>query len=158
MTTNALLSLTRNGGRKMRCPVDSTELKKTTYKSQIEIDQCPSCSGIWLDYGELESIQDCKRHDYSEELAKIPEFFDQSYKFALAKKEGTYSCPCCAKEMEKREYGLCSQIVIDVCPSCRGVWLHKDEIAELETFFEKCRFEAADIRQGMFKSFLLLFK
>lgn len=142
----------------MRCPVDSEVLKKTTYEAQIEIDQCPACSGMWLDYGELESIQDSKENDYSEELGKIPDFFEQSYKLALAKKEGAYSCPCCGKEMEKREYGLCSQIMIDVCPSCRGVWLNRDEIVELEIFFEQSRFQAKDIRQGLFKSFLSLFK
>ncbi len=142
----------------MRCPVDSEMLEKTVYEAQIEVDQCPSCSGMWLDYGELEAIQDSRENDYEEELGKIPNYFDQSYEFALAKTEGAYSCPRCGDEMEKREYGFSSQIMIDVCPSCRGVWLHKDEIKELEIFFEKSRFEANDIRQGFFKSFLSLFK
>jgi len=142
----------------MRCPVDSEVLEKTVYEAQIEIDQCPSCSGMWLEYEELEAIQDSRENDYEEELGKIPNYFDQSYEFALAKTEGAYSCPRCGDEMEKREYGFSSQIMIDVCPSCRGVWLHKDEIKELEIFFEKSRFEANDIRQGLFKSLLSLFK
>ncbi len=142
----------------MRCPVDSEMLEKTVYEAQIEIDQCPSCSGMWLEYEELEAIQDSRENDYEEELGKIPNYFDQSYEFSLAKTEGAYSCPRCGDEMEKREYGFSSQIMIDVCPSCRGVWLHKDEIKELEIFFEKSRFEANDIRQGLFKSLLSLFK
>jgi Zn-finger nucleic acid-binding protein len=142
----------------MQCPVDSEELQKTVYEAQIETDQCPSCSGMWLDYGKLESIEDSTENDYSEELGNIPNYFDKSYEFALARSEGAYRCPRCANEMEKREYGYCSQIMIDVCPSCRGVWLHRDEIKELEVFFERCRFEAKDIRQGLFKSFISLFK
>jgi Zn-finger nucleic acid-binding protein len=142
----------------MQCPVDSEELQKAVYEDKIEVDQCPSCGGMWLDYGELESIQETRENDYSEELRKIPDYFDKSYKLALARTEGTYCCPRCAREMEKRQYGFCSQIMIDVCPSCRGVWLHKDEIKELEIFFEKSRFEARDIRQGLFKSLVSLLK
>lgn len=141
----------------MRCPVDSEELQKAIYEAHIEVDQCPSCAGMWLDYGELETIQDSREKDYSEELRMIPNFFDKSYESALARSEGTYYCPDCRREMEKREYGYCSLIMIDVCPSCRGVWLHKDEIKELEIFFERSRSEAKDIRQGFFKSLGSLF-
>ena len=142
----------------MRCPVDSEVLQKTVYEEQIEVDQCPSCAGMWLDYGDLEAIQDSTEHDYSDELESIPNYFDHAYEFALAKNERAYYCPRCANEMEKREYGYCSQIMIDLCPSCRGVWLHKDEIKELEIFFEKSRYEAKDIRQGLFKSLVSLFR
>ena len=142
----------------MQCPVDSEELQKIIYEAQIEVDQCPSCLGMWLDYGELESIQDSRDTDYSGELQKIPNYFDKSYQLALAKNEGAYCCPNCHNEMEKREYGYCSRVMIDVCPSCRGVWLHKDEIKELEIFFEKSRLEAKDIRKGFLQSLTSLFK
>ena len=142
----------------MKCPDDSEELRKTKYEAQIEVDQCPSCLGMWLDYGELESIQDSLENDYSGELHSIPKYFDKSHELALARNEGSYSCPHCRNEMEKREYGFCSQIMIDVCPSCRGVWLHKDEIKELEIFFEKNRLEAKDIRKGFLQSLVSFFR
>ena len=142
----------------MQCPVDSVELQKTIYEAQIEVDLCPSCSGMWLDYGELEAIQDSRETDYSEELQNIPNYLDQSHQFSLARNEGTFHCPRCRNEMEKREYGYCSQIMIDVCPSCRGVWLHKGEIKELEIFFEKSRLEAKVIRKGFLKSLTSLFR
>ena len=142
----------------MQCPDDSDELQKTIYEAQIEVDQCPSCFGMWLGYGELESIQDSQEIDYSGELQNIPNYLDKSHEFALAKNEGSYNCPRCSNEMEKREYGYCSQIMIDVCPSCRGVWLHKDEIKELEIFFEKNRLETKDIRKGFIQSLISFFK
>ena len=142
----------------MQCPVDSEELKKTIYEAQIEVDQCPSCSGMWLDYGELESIQDSRETDYAEELQNIPNYFDKSYQFALAKNEDMLYCPHCGNEMEKREYSYCSLIMIDVCPACRGVWLHKGEIKELEIFFERSRLEAKEIRMGFLQSLTSLFK
>ena len=37
-------------------------------------------------------------------------------------------CPCCKKEMEIRDrHG----VEIDLCPSCRGVWLDKGELDRL---------------------------
>jgi len=107
-----------------------------------------------LDHGELEAIQDIRENDYSSELEAIPSYFDKSYEMALAKSEGVFACPKCEREMEKREYAYCSQIMIDVCPSCRGVWLHQDEIAELEIFFEKCRADTHEVRKGFFASLM----
>ncbi len=141
----------------MQCPIDSVVLQKSVYEGGVEVDRCLNCGGIWLDYSELEAIQDLRKNDYSEELASIPNYFNQSYEMALAKNEAVFSCPCCQKEMDKREYAYCSQIMIDVCPSCRGVWLHEDEIRELEIFFEKSRVETADIRKGFFTSLKSLF-
>ena len=131
----------------MQCPDDSTALDKVSYEGDVAVDQCCACGGMWLDHGELETIQDVREKDYSSELEAIPNYFDKSYEMALAKSEGVFACPKCEREMEKREYAYCSQIMIDVCPSCRGVWLHKDEISELEVFFEKNHVETSEIRK-----------
>jgi len=136
----------------MRCPDDSAELHKAIYEGDIEVDQCPDCGGLWLDHTELQSVQDLREKDYSKELAAIPTYFEKAYEMALAKNEGVVACPACEKNTEKREYAYCSQIMIDVCPYCRGVWLHNDELSELEIFFEKCRAETAEVRKGFFSS------
>jgi uncharacterized protein with PIN domain len=39
----------------MRCPKCGMELIEISFK-QIRIDRCSSCSGVWLDAGELESV------------------------------------------------------------------------------------------------------
>ena len=136
----------------MQCPDDSTALDRVSYEGDVAVDQCGSCGGIWLDRGELEAIQDICEKDYSSELSAIPNYFDKSYEMALAKSEEIWACPKCQRDMEKREYAYCSQIMIDVCPSCRGVWLHKDEISELEVFFEKSQAETSEIRKGFLVS------
>ena len=136
----------------MDCPVDSKGLVGVKYEGSIAVDRCSECGGMWLDHKELESIQDIRDNDYSKELSTIPNYFDKSYEMALAKAEGNLDCPNCHHDMEKREYGYCSQIMIDVCPTCRGVWLHKDELSELEIFFERCHAETAKARAGFFGS------
>lgn len=39
----------------MKCPNDQTTLLITD-RSNIEIDYCPECRGVWLDRGELDKI------------------------------------------------------------------------------------------------------
>lgn len=39
----------------MKCPIDGAELE-TVERSDVEIDVCPACKGVWLDRGELEKI------------------------------------------------------------------------------------------------------
>ncbi len=140
----------------MKCPDDSTNLERNTYEGDVQVDRCPDCGGIWLDHGELEAIEELQENDYRAELKTIPNYFEKSYEMALAGNTGTITCPKCERAMEKREYAYCSQIIIDVCPQCRGVWLHEDEIAELEIFFEKNRLETAEIRKGFLMSLLSL--
>ena len=39
----------------LRCPVDGSRLVQTE-RSEILIDACPECRGVWLDRGELDRI------------------------------------------------------------------------------------------------------
>lgn len=39
------------------CPHDGAVMEKKT-ASGITIDHCPSCQGVWLDKGELESLRE----------------------------------------------------------------------------------------------------
>jgi len=39
----------------MKCPIEDTELMMTE-RSNVEIDYCPKCRGVWLDRGELDKI------------------------------------------------------------------------------------------------------
>jgi len=41
----------------MKCPIDGEDLV-VTERSEVEIDVCPKCRGVWLDRGELEKIVD----------------------------------------------------------------------------------------------------
>ena len=41
-----------------RCPEQILEAKWFSDLKQVEIDQCPKCSGIWLDAGEFTRIYD----------------------------------------------------------------------------------------------------
>ncbi len=48
----------------MKCPIDGETLV-ISERSQVEIDYCPKCRGVWLDRGELDKI--IERSGQSEE-------------------------------------------------------------------------------------------
>ena len=53
-------SVTVNESQKRKCPRCEDIVMMRHYfsiKQQVEVDECSSCAGIWLDYGELEKIR-----------------------------------------------------------------------------------------------------
>ncbi|GAB4185828.1 MAG: hypothetical protein Kow00108_23280 [Calditrichia bacterium] len=142
----------------MQCPIDRSELVKRIYEANVEIDECPQCKGVWLDEGELEKIQEISDNDYSDELKKMPDYIGNAFDMAKDRREENRVCPKCNQSMDRREYGYCSQVMIDVCPSCRGIWLDNHELQKLEIFYEKSRVEANELKSGFLSSLLNMFK
>jgi Zn-finger nucleic acid-binding protein len=125
----------------MRCPRDGAELTARIYEANIEIDECPTCKGTFLDQGELESIQAAVEKDHRGEMA-FP--VDSVRAEMAAEREEALplvDCPKCSATMERRRYGLGSQTVIDACPQGHGLWLDRGELEELERFYERSQDE-----------------
>jgi len=140
----------------MRCPHDGSKLEPETYEADIEVDICGECRGMWLDQGELERIQATVERDYSAELGQVPDKTRRAYQAARQMGGKDLSCPKCEGAMSKVEHGYCSQIVVDVCPSCRGIWLDQGELQALEVFFERFQ-SVGDARKGFWGKLKELF-
>ena len=88
----------------------------------VEIDYCPSCSGIWLDSGELELLFE----DQDEREKVISSFhLDQEHT------EKPYKCPICKKKMDKVYVGDKKELLIDRCPDNDGLWFDKGELKDI---------------------------
>lgn len=135
----------------MKCPNDGTPLVHETYENEVMIDKCPDCNGVWLNHGELKKIQENLSNDYSEQLSKISAVA-QAYEFAKQKAKPARKCPVCSVEMFQEEYAYCSQILIERCPECLGVWLDAGELQALEMFFEQQAEVGAGARLGFWAS------
>lgn len=137
----------------MQCPHDQSVLDRGPYEADVVVDTCPKCEGVWLDKGELEKIQETVENDYRSELERVPDSTVQAYRQARSEHERkALSCPSCEAEMIEREHGYCSQVFIDVCTSCQGVWLDKGELKALEVFFERSKADTRELRQGFWGS------
>ena len=98
--------------------------------SDVEIDYCMKCEGIWLDAGELELLLDDPK--------KARELLD-SFKADTESTEKVRKCPICYRKMEKIIVGsLKPKLLIDRCRKGHGLWFDK---GELEDIFEKAQLD-----------------
>ena len=108
--------------RDMKCYKCNSVMKKKSFDGVL-IDACPTCEGIWLDYGELDMIKN------KEALSK-EEILDEARKELIIDKKRLMTtaglCPKCQKT-SLAETILCG-VKVDICPSCDGIYFDWGEL------------------------------
>ncbi len=106
----------------MDCPVCKNAMI-TLELSEVEIDHCTGCNGIWLDAGELELLL-----EDSGKAAKLIKSFKEHTGAVEVKRK----CPICRKKMQKIVAGTSQpELLIDKCPKAHGLWFDKGELQEI---------------------------
>ncbi|MBI4336502.1 MAG: zf-TFIIB domain-containing protein [Chloroflexi bacterium] len=98
----------------MQCPRCQGELRPEELKG-IEVDRCASCHGLWLDYAELDQLEDRVLDD---DHAKGSLMF-RSFRSDLA-------CPRCQQPMQAFNYRA-YDLELDFCENQHGWWLDRGE-------------------------------
>jgi uncharacterized protein len=114
----------------MKCPKDKTDLDKAILH-QIEVDYCPTCMGIWFEEDELRQAKD-KR---DEELNWLDVDLWENKKDMRASKDNRL-CPSCRLPLYEISYGD-SDIKVDICNICRGIWLDRGEFKKIISYLQK---------------------
>ena len=99
----------------MECPKCAAELVKKYYKGMLEVDYCPNCRGMWLDFDELDRLEDVA-------------FDEDSHKGSLIHREMEVSskCPVCGLNLFEFQYRL-YDLKLDYCIEKHGFWLDAGE-------------------------------
>lgn len=106
----------------MQCPkCVASPLNPTTLRA-IQVDRCGRCHGIWFDERELSAL-----------LAEDPRTLRP---LAGGKERDEHSvrrgdCPRDGTAMLRVFSTHNRDVVLDTCPSCRGIWLDGGELAAL---------------------------
>jgi uncharacterized protein len=120
-------------------------LSDSEQTTEIEVDQCLSCHGIWFDIKGLEQY-------LAEKLILLNSPQAAPYK-DLNKKDGL--CPKCKQGMVKKPAPKKAGFMVDVCEKCGGIWLDSSEIDKLESknfsFGEKHALVLRDFLRTFFK-------
>ena len=90
--------------------------------AQVEIDNCLSCGGIWLDEGELELLM---------ESAERKDEVLSSFSESSGEGEEKRRCPICLKKMKKISVEKEGVLIIDKCRKDHGIWLDKGELCRI---------------------------
>lgn len=100
----------------MNCPKCNSELIKKFYKGMMEIESCPNCRGMWLDFNELDKLEDVV-------------FDEDSKKGSLIhfQKKTDSLCPHCGTKLDEFQYRL-YDLKLDTCiENNHGFWLDAGE-------------------------------
>ena len=98
----------------MNCPRCDVALDEKKFKD-IDIDHCPECKGLWLDFHELDQLED---HAMDED--------ERKGMIEYARRESDISCPHCHEVMETFNYRA-HNLPIDHCKNRHGYWLDEGE-------------------------------
>ena len=83
----------------------------------IDIDICPRCGGIWLDTRELKK------------LIANPGLHRYLTKYVGLESKSKLVCPRCGNLMSLER---ADEVEVDVCLSCKGIWLDRGELEALD--------------------------
>jgi Zn-finger nucleic acid-binding protein len=108
----------------MKCPSCQIELTKKKL-NDIEVDECPTCQGIWFEKDELRQAKDAADPDLKWMDFEIWKHEDQ---FKISSRNRP--CPQCNQAMAVVRYGN-TRVKIDCCALCKGVWLDKGEFKKI---------------------------
>jgi len=101
------------------------------------IDICPDCKGIWFDSGEF--VNFLRTLTESEEISpQTPQLFKpRAVQTINTVKEKSKICPRCNCELERFNYCYDSNIFLDKCPNCQGMWVDGGEIKEVTKYIKE---------------------
>jgi len=109
----------------MRCPVCQTTLRPAQ-SGNLEIDVCPRCGGSFFDRGEFKEV--LNQLLTSTEVAEAPLELKHGPTATRQRAEQFRSCPHCGKPMAKFNYCYDSNIILDRCEQCAGIWADRGEV------------------------------
>ncbi|MBN8580510.1 MAG: zf-TFIIB domain-containing protein [Anaerolineae bacterium] len=110
----------------MNCPKCNSELTKKYYKGMFEVDACPNCRGMWLDFNELDALEDVV-------------FDDDIHKGSLVHFQTRTEVPCphCGSMLNEFQYRL-YDLKLDACTTNdHGFWLDAGEDERVMELMQK---------------------
>ena len=109
----------------MRCPVCQRTLRAVRTR-ELEIDVCPGCGGSFFDRGEFKETLD--RLLTGGEVPEAPLELGHQPVALRQLGERQRPCPHCTTPMAKFNYCYDSNIILDRCERCGGIWADGGEV------------------------------
>ncbi len=107
----------------MKCPRDKGSLEREVFCG-VEIDNCPVCSGTWLDRGEMAKVVGMVEDLMGGKPVVMEQLPDREPGQKLY-------CPRCGdQDMEAYHFSWQEKIIVDRCPRCLGIWLDTGELRQ----------------------------
>ena len=118
----------------LMCPVCATPMASVEHH-HITIDICNTCKGAWFDAGELKALIAAELQE-RDDIPDAP--ITKPGKVVLPDRmdEDQRICPRCDAPMHKVNYGYDSNVVVDHCTACDGMWADTGEVYDLAVYMK----------------------
>ena len=111
-----------------QCPVCHLALGKKEVEGET-IPSCAKCGGLWLDKGKLNALLHPDGWDLEYCSTEHPEKDPAE----------DVPCPACGTNLKRGKFIEYSDITIDYCPDCGGIWLDRGELDDINKELEALR-------------------
>jgi Zn-finger nucleic acid-binding protein len=104
----------------------------------VEAQACPRCDGLFLEQGQLNQVTEPIPGDLEFSTVDLDTF----------QHEDTYppaTCPHCRLAMDKVEFNIDSNLILDYCRHCQGFWLDGAELDAINQEVRRLNTTAAEI-------------
>ncbi|MHC5088269.1 MAG: zf-TFIIB domain-containing protein [Planctomycetota bacterium] len=113
----------------MQCPVCISSLRRETHQ-YIEFDICGDCRGIWVSGEQFHKLAVLVASEGQvESSAKLT--FKPRKALKPHPDNAVRVCPECTLAMREFNYAYDSNIFLDRCDKCKGIWLDPNEIIDI---------------------------
>ena len=106
------------------CPFDRDVMTRFTV-FDTDLEQCPTCHGIWFDAGELDRLKTRMNDD-----VRWKEIDLAAYAARTQFKPTKLACPACGRALCDLRFDD-TRIQLEFCPACHGVWLDKGKLERI---------------------------
>ena len=119
----------------INCPVCGEELA-VERSSGVAVMCCPECEGLWVQRQRLGVILEGHMRRFAAnrggEIVRRKRINPREVETVRR------ICPECGRAMAKLNYAYNSNVIVDQCDTCHGIWLDKGEVEKLAEFFKCC--------------------
>jgi Zn-finger nucleic acid-binding protein len=111
----------------INCPKCKTPTSVFNFESDLNFDRCNTCSGMWLDQGEIARAAGGTEDFPEPERAKSGPMTDMT-------------CPKCdSSRLHEVAFAPNTKIIVEACQKCMGVWLDSRELGQIQEILRKFR-------------------
>ena len=147
----------------MLCPVCKGSLRREKYQT-VEFDICNDCRGIWVSGEQFRALAvQVATEGQVESSVKLT--FKPRKALRPGKDNPVRICPQCTLAMREFNYAYDSNIFLDRCEQCKGIWLDPNEIIDIAKHIQynpeldsAARSLISGLKQGQSSRFNILVK
>lgn len=118
----------------MNCPVCQNVEMNSISIDGVQVNRCGNCGGHWLHHGELSQL--ANREEQIEPTVSPTQL-------------SIRHCPDDDTLLNEIEFQKESGLHVDVCPTCRGIWLDAYELSQALTLLGRPQHDSVNVKSFM---------